>query len=140
MKRRIRDISAGAVIFRRRENLEFLLLKNRFDDWEFAKGHLQDKDLQKSALIEIREETGFNSVEFMDGFLEKISYVKEFETEIVDKKVYFFLVEKDDAVRLSQEHLIYCWKDLEESCSFLKFAEQKELLEKASNFINSRFR
>ena len=79
MKRRIKDISAGAVIFRRRNNLEFLLLKNRFDEWELAKGHLQDKDIRKSAVIEVLEETGFDSVEFIDGFFEKIITYKCYE-------------------------------------------------------------
>src|SRR3989338_8975084 len=107
MKRRIKDISAGAVIFRRRNNLEFLLLKNRFDEWELAKGHLQDKDIRKSAVIEVLEETGFDSVEFIDGFFEKIFYIKEFDKEIADKTIYFFLVEKDDKIRLSKEHSQY---------------------------------
>ena len=138
MKRRIKDISAGAVIFRRRNNLEFLLLKNRFDEWELAKGHLQDKDIRKSAVIEVLEETGFDSVEFIDGFFEKIFYIKEFDKEIADKTIYFFLVEKDEKIRLSQEHSQYCWKDLERSCSLVVFEEQKELLEKAAGFIGSK--
>ena len=138
MKRRIKDISAGAVIFRRRNNLEFLLLKNRFDEWELAKGHLQDKDIRKSAVIEVLEETGFDSVEFIDGFFEKIFYIKEFDKEIADKTIYFFLVEKDDKIRLSKEHSEFCWKDLEESSSLIVFDEQKELLEKATSFINSK--
>ena len=138
MKRTIKDISAGAVIFRRRKNLEFLLLKNRFDEWELAKGHLQDKDIRKSAFIEVLEETGFDSVQFMDGFFEKIFYVKEFDKEIVDKNVYFFLTEKDDKVNLSKEHSEYCWKSLDKSCILIFFPEQKELLKKAIEFINSR--
>ena len=138
MKRRIKEISAGAVVFRRRKNLEFLLLKNRFNEWELAKGHLQEKDIKKSALIEVLEETGFYSVEFINGFLEKVTYVKEFGNQISDKTIYFFLVEKDDFVKLSKEHLEYCWKNLEESCSLILFDEQKELLEKTLNFINSR--
>ncbi|MBU0470729.1 MAG: NUDIX domain-containing protein [Nanoarchaeota archaeon] len=138
MKRRISDISAGAVIFRRRNNLEFLLLKNRFDEWELAKGHLQDKDIRKSALIEVLEETGFDAVEFIDGFFEKISYVKEFDKEIADKTIYFFLVEKDDEIKLSKEHSEFCWKDLGYSCSLIVFDEQKALLEKATSFINSK--
>ena len=138
MNRRIKDISAGAVIFRRRNNLEFLLLKNRFNEWELAKGHLQDKDIRTSAIIEVLEETGFDSVKFIDGFFEKISYVKEFDKEIVDKTIYFFLVEKDDKIKLSKEHSEYCWNGLEESCSLVVFNEQKELLEKAFDFISSR--
>lgn len=138
MKRRIKDISAGAVIFRRRDTPEFLLLKNRFDEWELSKGHLQDKDIRKSAVIEVLEETGFDSVEFIDGFFEKISYVKEFNKEIADKTIYFFLVEKDDKIMLSKEHSEYCWKDLEGCCSLIIFDDQKELLGKAASFINSK--
>ena len=138
MKRRIKDISAGAVIFRRRKNVEVLLLKNRFEEWELAKGHLQDKDIKKSAFIEVLEETGFDSVDFIEGFFEKVSYVKEFESEIADKSICFFLVEKDDKIKLSKEHSEYCWKNLEESCSLLLFDEQKKLFEKTSNFINSK--
>lgn len=138
MKRKIKDLSAGAVVFRRKSNLEFLLLKNRFDEWELAKGHLLDKDLSKSASLEVLEETGFDSIDFIDGFFDKVSYVKEFGSEIAYKTIYFFLAEKDAPVRLSKEHSKYCWKDLEESCSLLLFNEQKELLERASNFIRSR--
>jgi 8-oxo-dGTP pyrophosphatase MutT (NUDIX family) len=138
MKPIIKEISAGAVIFRRREDLEFLLLKNRFNEWELSKGHLQDKNIKKSAIIEILEETGFDPINFIEGFFETISYVKEFDKEIADKKIYFFLMEKDDPVKLSKEHSDYCWKNLEESCSVIFFNEQKDLLKKASDFINSR--
>lgn len=138
MKRKIKEISAGAVIFRKRKDLEFLLLKNRFNEWELAKGHLQDKSIEKSARIEIFEETGFDSVKFIDGFFEKISYIKEFDHEIADKTIYFFLVEKDKAIKLSKEHSDYCWKNLEESRSLIWFDEQKELLQKTAHFIKSR--
>ena len=139
MKRRIKDISVGAVIFRRRRSLEFLLLKNRFNEWELAKGHLQNESVRKSALIEILEETGFDSVQFIEGFFEKIFYVKEFDNEIVDKTICFYLVEKDDKVKISKEHSDFCWKNLKESCSLFLFNEQKKLLEKAEGFINSKF-
>lgn len=138
MKQTIKDISAGAVIFRRRKNLEFLLLKNRFQEWEPAKGHLQDKDLKRSALMEVLEETGFYSVQFIDGFLERITYTKEFPEVIANKVIYFFLAEKDDQIKLSKEHSAYCWKNIEDSCSLLKFTEQKELLGKALRFIHLR--
>ena len=108
MKRKIKDISAGAVIFRRRKNLEFLLLKNRFNKWELTKRHLQGKDIKESAVIEVLEETGFDSVEFINGFFEKVSYVKEFDKEIAEKTIYFFLGEKDERIKLSKEHSDYC--------------------------------
>ena len=139
MKKTIKEISAGAVIFRKKGDLEFLLLKNRFNEWEFPKGHLQENNIRKSAVIEISEETGFDSIKFIDGFFEKISYVKEFDKEIADKTIYFFLVEKDDNIKLSEEHSEYCWKDLEESCSLISFDEQKELLEKAAEFVKIKF-
>ena len=138
MKRRLQDISAGAVVFRKRNNLEFLLLKNRFGEWELPKGHLQDEDIKRSAGVEVLEETGFDSVEFIDGFFEKIVYVKEFDREIADKTIYFFLAEKDGKIKLSKEHSEYCWKNLTKSCSLIFYNEQKSLLKKASNFIGSR--
>ncbi len=138
MKRTIKDLSAGAVIFRRRQNIEFLLLKNRFNEWELAKGHLQDKDIRKSALIEVLEETGFDSIEFIDGFFERISYIKEFDREIVEKTIYFFLVEKNDNIKLSEEHSDYCWESLEGCCLLIGFEEQTELLRRTVKFIKSR--
>lgn len=138
MKPTVNDISVGAIIFRRRDSLEFLLLKNKANKWEFSKGHLQVPDFKESAIIEVKEETGFDSVEFFDGFFEKVSYIKEFPKEIANKSVYFFLMEKDDKITLSPEHSEYCWKNLEECCSLMEFDNQRGLLKKASEFVNSK--
>ena len=134
MKRIIQEISAGAIIFGKKEGLEFLLFKNRLEDWEFPKGHLQFPNIEESAIIEVLEETGFDNINFIQGFHEKIFYVKEFDQEIAQKTVHFFLAEKDSKVKLSKEHSEYNWFKEEEALEVL-FPEQKKLLKKVVKFV-----
>lgn len=52
--------SSGYIVFRRKEKLQFLLMKHR-DRWDLPKGHLDEGETKaQAALRELKEETGIS--------------------------------------------------------------------------------
>src|SRR5918996_2758881 len=105
--------SAGAVIFSvdSSTNVNFLLLQHSAGHWDFAKGNIEyGENESQAALREIREETGIESVHFLEGFRVRIEYYYKRDGNLVHKEVVFFLARSDSQrVILSNEHTGYSW-------------------------------
>ena len=85
--------SAGAVIFSIKEtkSISYLLLQYSAGHWDFSKGNIEDsEDESQAACREIREETGIENVEFLDGFKGKVEYYYRREHEISPQRGCIF--------------------------------------------------
>lgn len=134
----IEETSAGIVLFRREnEKIFFLLLHYPSGHWDFVKGKMENGETpQKTAIRETREETGIQDVEFVDGFEEWIRYNFQFEGQLVDKKVVFFLGEtKTKEIKISHEHLDFTWMDYVSAMEKTTFNNAKTVLSKAYSFL-----
>jgi 8-oxo-dGTP pyrophosphatase MutT (NUDIX family) len=143
--------SAGAIIFfegldKKREYL--LLQPERAKEWGFPKGLIEKgESLEEAALREIKEETGIQDLELINGFKEtvkffyKAKYDYQFErgfkpSQTVLKFVTYFLAKaKNKDVKLSFESSDFAWVEPEEAIIKLSFKQNKELLTKAENFL-----
>ena len=135
-----REISAGAVIFRRTDTgPEFLLLHYELGHWEFAKGHIEkDEDERETVRREVAEETGITDITFIEGFRESIKYYFRWQGKGVFKVVLFYLVRTTmKEVKLSDEHIGCEWLSYDEAMKRLKFKNSKQVLEKANRAILS---
>ena len=71
-------------------------------------------------------------VQFFDCFEEWIQYEFQFEGELVQKKVVFFLGEtKTKDIKISHEHLNYTWIDYSTAMEKLTFENAKTVLSKS---------
>lgn len=138
--------SAGAVIFRQDQNtIKYLLLhypssvKAKKSYWDFPKGHVDPGESdEQTAKREVREETGLEDIQFVDGFKESIKYFFRFEGKSVFKIVVYFLAEtKTEEIKISSEHIGFAWHDYETTLAAISFKNSKEVLEKANEFLTT---
>jgi bis(5'-nucleosidyl)-tetraphosphatase len=130
----IEETSAGIVLFRREnDKILFLLLHYPSGHWDFVKGKMENGETpHETAIRETKEETGITDVTFLDNFEEWIQYNFQFEGELVNKKVVFFLAEtKSKDVKISHEHLDYTWMDYVTAMEKTTFDNAKTVLSKS---------
>jgi bis(5'-nucleosidyl)-tetraphosphatase len=135
--------SAGAVIFSIKEtkSISYLLLQYGAGHWDFPKGNIEDsEDESQAACREIREETGIENVEFLDGYKGKVEYYYRREHELVHKEVVFFLAKSDSQkVILSNEHIAYLWNNYDNALAKLTYKSAKDILVQAQNFLKVKY-
>ncbi len=102
-----------------------------------CKGHVEKNESEyQTASREILEETGL-SVKFVDGFRESIAYSPY---EDCMKTVVFFLARADSTDVTAQEEEVreISWLPFENAMAALTFDSDRETLQKAEEFLNSR--
>ncbi|MBA4454318.1 MAG: bis(5'-nucleosyl)-tetraphosphatase [Nitrosopumilaceae archaeon] len=130
----IDETSAGIVLFRREnDKILFLLLHYPSGHWDFVKGKMEKGETyHETAIRETKEETGISDVNFVDSFEEWIQYNFQYEGELVNKKVVFFLAEtKTKEVEISHEHLDFTWMDYVTAMEKTTFDNAKTILSKS---------
>jgi len=133
-----REISAGAVIFRRtRQEPEFLLLHYELGHWDFVKGNIEKGEAERDTVRrEIQEETGLTQMKFVEGFRETIKYFYKWKGQNIFKIVVYHLVEtRQKQVKLSYEHVGFEWLPFEAAMKRISFNNSKQVLRKAHKFI-----
>ena len=132
----IEETSAGIVLFRR-EKLQrlFLLLHYPSGHWDFVKGKREPNETNhETAVREAWEETGISDIRFVENFEEWIEYNFQFEGELVQKKVVFFLGEtQKKEIVISHEHLDFSWLGYNEAMKKVTFQNAKNVLTKANH-------
>ena len=69
--------SCGAVVFKQQKDgsVKYLLLHYEAGHWDFPKGKQEKNEKEEqTAAREIKEETGIEDIEFVDGFREMVKY------------------------------------------------------------------
>ncbi len=130
----IEETSSGVVLFRKEnEKILFLLLHYPSGHWDFVKGKMESGESPLvTAIRETKEETGIIDVKFLDYFEEWIQYNFQFNGELVQKKVVFFLGEtKTKDIKISHEHLNYTWMDYSTAMEKITFDNAKTILSKS---------
>ncbi|WP_028595880.1 NUDIX hydrolase [Paenibacillus assamensis] len=92
----MKEISAGGVVFRKREGqLEIQLIQDRYGKVSLAKGKMEPGEtIEETALREVVEETGIHG-----RIIEPIDMIKyqynHPEHGLVDKEVHYYLIEEE---------------------------------------------
>lgn len=132
--------SAGIIIYRQLKNgREYLLLHYPGGHFDFPKGHIEDGETEKiAALRELKEETGIENIDWIDGYRHKIDYMYRRHGQLRAKDVIFFLAKtKQKKVNLSFEHQGSVWLDYDKAHKKLTFDNAKDLLAKAETHLNN---
>jgi len=135
----IQETSAGIVLFRKEKSkILFLLLHYPSGHWDFVKGKKESGETyHRTALREAREETGITDIEFVNNFEEWIEYNFQYEGELVQKKVVFFLAEtKTKEIVISFEHQDFVWLEFDDAIKKITFENAKKVLKKANAVLN----
>ena len=142
--------SAGAVIFRKEKKSDgkepenfYLVLhysstkKEGKSYWDFSKGHIEEGEGEAETIKrEVEEETGIKNINFIEGFRELIKYFFKFADKTIFKTVVFYLGEtEEEKVKISEEHIGYKWLPFDQAREQLTFANAKEVLQRANNFL-----
>jgi len=133
-----KEISAGAVIFKRNKEIEYLLLRYEAGHWDFPRGGIEKGEEEKETVVrEAREETGIGDLIFLPGFREKIFWFYKKEGKTIYKEAIFYLAEtKTEDIKISHEHVDSKWLPYGAALEQLTFPNGKKILEKADNFLN----
>jgi len=135
-----KERSAGVIVcMEKPDGNRFLLLNYPTGHWDFVKGKIeQGETLHQTAVRETKEETGISDLEFVEGFEEKINYNFQFEGELIQKEVIFFLAKtKTHTVNVSHEHLDYTWLDYENALEKVTYQNAKNILSKANKLFRN---
>ena len=95
--KRFDEESAGGFVFRSKNNKIFIaLIKDSYNKWTFAKGHLEQRETPKqAALAEIKEESGIKELRIINQIGTLCLKVKPRgkKTQPKKKLVHVFLAE-----------------------------------------------
>ena len=130
----ILEKSAGAVVFYRGAQIEYLLLHSAY--WGFPKGHIESGESERAAAMrEVREETGLH-VALIDGFRQADEYSFARHGQTVQKQTVYFLGQAHDrAAHISWEHDDLAWLTFDDALARLGYEGGKEILRKANEFL-----
>lgn len=140
MSKRIKEYSAGVVIFREKNGIrKFLILHYPGGHFDFPKGHLEAGETEKqAALRELQEETGIVPHKFYEGFIDEMKYTFRRKEIYVDKTVTFFLAEcLSNEVKLSHEHKGYLWLDYDAAMAKITFENARSILRKSVEYLRN---
>lgn len=132
-----KEVSAGAVIFRKNKEIEYLLLRYEAGHWDFPRGGIESGETEVDTVVrEAREETGIENLNFLPDFREKIFWFYKKDGRTIYKEAIFYLAEtKTGKVKISHEHVDFKWLPYEEAMRQITFKNGKKVLEKANEFL-----
>ncbi|MBD3330226.1 NUDIX domain-containing protein [Candidatus Peregrinibacteria bacterium] len=130
--------SCGIILFREEDEKKFLILHYPGGHFDFPKGHIEDHDNSEhdTALRELKEETGIENIEFIDGYREEISYKPHKDNDNIKLVVFFLGKTSQKHVTVSHEHLDHYWLPYDSAYNKVTFDNAKNLLKKAKEFLD----
>ena len=123
----------GVVIFRGKILLLYKNYKNKYEGWVLPKGTVEDgESFEETAAREVREETGV-SAEIV-SYIGKSQYTFNTPTDTIVKEVHWYLMMADSYYSKPQKEEYFVdsgYYKYHEAYHLLKFANEKQILEKA---------
>jgi 8-oxo-dGTP pyrophosphatase MutT (NUDIX family) len=129
------ETSSGGVVYRQHEGgLQFLLIKDPYENWGLPKGHLEGGETPVQAAIrEVAEETGLCELRVV-AQLPTIDWYFKDQGRLVHKFCHFFLLEcaGGEARPQLDEGISACaWKSIEDALATVTYANAREVLRAA---------
>jgi len=139
-----KERSAGAIIVQRIDGAPYYLLlhypssaKTDGEYWDLPKGHIEKGETEEETVTrEVREETGLEDIQIVEGFREEIHYWFRSENETISKTVAFYVAEtRQKEITISSEHIGFQWLPYEKALKELTYENAKQVLRKAHAFL-----
>ncbi len=123
----------GVVIFRGKILLLYKNYRNKYEGWVLPKGTVeQGEEYKDTAAREVKEETGVTAV--IIRYVGKTSYSFTVPDDMVNKQVHWYLMMADSYYSKPQREEYFMdsgYYKYHEAYHLLKFANEKQILEKA---------
>lgn len=130
----IKEKSCGAIVYRKNNKIEFLLLKHNAGHYSFPKGHVENNETEEeTAIREIKEETNIE-VKLDTNFRYIVTYSPK---PNVTKDVIYFIAEKTNGIETPQETEIELlkWAEKEEALNLITYDNDKQVLINAIKYL-----
>jgi ADP-ribose pyrophosphatase YjhB (NUDIX family) len=125
----------GVVIFRGKILVLYKNYKNKYEGWVLPKGTVESgEEYKDTATREVLEETGANA--FVIKYIGKSQYTFTVPDDAVEKQVHWYLMMADSYYSKPQKEEFFFdsgFYKYHEAYHMLKFANEKQILEKAYN-------
>jgi ADP-ribose pyrophosphatase YjhB (NUDIX family) len=130
------------VVFRRGDvAVEFLLIRDPYENWGLPKGHIEGGETpEQAALREVEEETGLRTLNTVTQ-LPTIDWYFRDRGKLVHKFCHFFLLESVDghAVPQLDEGITDCiWRTPTVAMETVSYANAREVMRAAAAWLNGR--
>lgn len=123
----------GVVIFRGKILLLYKNFKNRYEGWVLPKGTVEEGEKHiETALREVFEESGVRAT--VIKYIGKSEYTFSVPQDVVTKEVHWYLMMADSYYSKPQKEEYFedsGYYKFHEAYHLLKFANEKQILEKA---------
>lgn len=123
----------GVVIFRGKILLLYKNFRNRYEGWVLPKGTVEmGEEYPQTALREVREETGVKAS--IVKYVGKSEYSFNVPEDTVEKEVHWYLMRSENYYSKPQREEYFVdsgYYKFHEAYHLLKFANEKQILEKA---------
>ncbi len=123
----------GVVIFRGKILLLYKNIKNKYEGWVLPKGTVEpDEEYKDTALREVLEESGAKAS--IIKYIGKSDYTFNVPEDTVNKSVHWYLMMADSYYSKPQREEFFVdsgYYKYHEAYHLLKFANEKQILEKA---------
>ncbi|MBQ9119079.1 MAG: NUDIX hydrolase [Lachnospiraceae bacterium] len=125
----------GVVIFRGKILLLYKNYKNKYEGWVLPKGTVEEgEEYKETAIREVQEETGVTSS--IIKYVGKSQYTFNTPQNTVQKDVHWYLMMSDSYYSKPQREEFFMdsgYYKFHEAYHMLKFANEKQILERAYN-------
>ena len=125
----------GVVIFRGKILLLYKNYRNKYEGWVLPKGTVEPgEEYKDTAAREVKEETGADAS--IIKYIGKSQYTFTVPEDIVEKQVHWYLMMADSYYSKLQREEFFVdsgFYKYHEAYHLLKFANEKQILEKAYN-------
>lgn len=123
----------GVVIFRGKILLLYKNIKNKYEGWVLPKGTVEAGEThEETALREVLEESG--SKAYIVDYIGRSEYSFNVPEDVVEKEVHWYLMGTDSYYSKPQREEYFVdsgFYKYHEAYHLLKFANEKQILEKA---------
>lgn len=125
----------GVVIFRGKILLLYKNYKNKYEGWVLPKGTVEEgEEYKETAIREVQEETGVTAS--IIKYVGKSQYTFNTPQNTVQKDVHWYLMMSDSYYSKPQREEFFMdsgYYKFHEAYHMLKFANEKQILERAYN-------
>jgi 8-oxo-dGTP pyrophosphatase MutT (NUDIX family) len=132
------ETSSGGVVFRRGDDVDFLLIRDPYNNWGLPKGHIEGGETPaEAALREVSEETGLMELTVV-AQLPTIDWFFRDRGRLVHKFCHFFLVESvsgDPEPQLTEGITECVWHSAGMAIETVSYSNAREVMRAAARWL-----